>query len=136
MRVAVVYFRNGSEKVRNIATSMARGIESQGHQVSLVDAETESDTRLSIYEYIVLGTSSDSFFSSKIPSRISEYLKNAGKVSGTKSYAFLVKSGLFASKSIHLLMKSMEAEGMFLKISDLIATPEEAELIGKKLQIK
>ena len=136
MRVAVVYFRNGSEKVRNIASSIARGIESQGHQVALVDAENENDTRLTIYEYIVVGTSPVSFFSSKIPSRISEYLKNAGKVSGSKSYAFLVKSGLFSSKSLHLLMKSMEAEGMFLKISDVISSAEEAEIIGKKLQIK
>ncbi len=115
---------------------MSRGIESLGHQVTLVDGETESDSKLTIFEYIVVGTSSNSFFSGKISDSVSTFLQNAGKVSGTKSYGFIVKNGLFASKSLHLLMKSMEKEGMFLKISDILSTPEEAELIGKKLNIK
>jgi len=136
MRVAVLYFKNGSEKVKKIATKLARGIESQGHQVSLFDAETDTDTRLTIYEYIIIGTTPNSFFSSKLTDKISSFLKNAGSISGTKSYAFIVKKGLFVSKSLHILMKCMEKEGMFLKISDEIRSEEDAELIGKKLHIK
>lgn len=136
MRVAVLYFRNGSEKVKKIASYLARGVEAQGHQVTLIDAETDSDSKLTIYEYIILGTSPTSFFSSKISDKVSVFLKNAGRVTGTKCYAFMVKNGLFVSKSLHILMKNMEKEGMFLKISDVLATPEEAELIGKKLHIK
>ncbi|MDC7232388.1 MAG: hypothetical protein PQJ58_04095 [Spirochaetales bacterium] len=136
MRVAVLYFRNGSEKVKKIASHLSRGVESLGHQVTLIDAETDYDTKLTIYEYIIIGTVSNSFFTSKISDRITDYLQNAGKVSGTKCYAFMVKNGLFVQKSLHLLMKTMEKEGMFLKISDVISTPEEAELIGKKLHIK
>lgn len=136
MRVAVLYFRNGSEKVKKIASHLSRGVESLGHQVTLIDAENDSDTKLTIYEYIILGTTANSFFSSKISDKVSTYLQNAGRVSGTKCYAFIVKNGLFVQKSLHLLMKKMEKEGMFLKISDVIGTPEEAELIGKKLHIK
>ncbi|MDA3957658.1 hypothetical protein [Oceanispirochaeta sp.] len=136
MRVAVLYFRNGSEKVKKIASHLARGIESQGHQVALIDAETDSDAKLTIYEYILVGTTSDSFFSSKISGKVSDFLNNAGRVSGTKCYAFIVKNGLFVTKSLHILMKSMEKEGMFLRISDVITSAEEAELIGKKLHIK
>jgi len=136
MRVAVLYFKNGSEKVKKIAVKLARGIESQGHQVSLFDAETDSDTKLTIYEYIIVGTTPNSYFSSKLPEKIGVFLRNAGKVSGTKSYAFIVKKGLFVSKSLHILMKIMEKEGMFLKISDEIRSEEDAEFIGKKLHIK
>jgi len=136
MRVAVVYFRNGSEKVKEIASHVARGVEAQGHQVTLVDGEHDSDAKLTIYEYIVVGTVSSSFFSSRISDGVLTFLQNAGKVSGTKCYAFMVKRGLFVSKSLQRLMKTMEREGMFLKISDVIFTPEEGELIGKRLLIK
>lgn len=136
MRVAVLYFKNGSEKVKKIASYLSRGVETLGHQVTLIDAETDSDVKLTIYEYVILGTTSNSFFSSKISDKVSNFLQNAGKVSGTKCYAFIVKNGPFVQKSLHLLMKNMEKEGMFLKISDVISSPEEAELIGKKLHIK
>ncbi|QEN07698.1 hypothetical protein EXM22_06730 [Oceanispirochaeta crateris] len=135
MRVAVLYFKNGSEKVRKISSHLARGIEAQGHQVTLIDGETDSDVKLTIYEYILVGTTPVSFFSSKISGKISTFLNNAGRVSGTKSYAFIVKNGIFVTKSLHLLMKNMEKEGMFLKISDVITSAEEAEIIGKKLHI-
>jgi len=136
MRVAVLYFKNGSEKVKDIASHLARGIESQGHQVTLVNGDTDTDSKLTIYEYILIGTAPNSLFSGKISERISDYLKNAGRVSGTKCYAFIVKKGFFVSKALQRLMKCMEKEGMFLKISDIITSKDEAEAIGKKLHIK
>ncbi len=136
MRVAVLYDMNGSERVRDAASAMARGIESQGHQVTIFNMETDTDAMLTIYEYIVVGTAPTSFLRSTISGKIADFLKNAGKVSGTRSYAFLIKKGFFANKSLQLLMKSMEQEGMFLKVSDIIGTKEEAEYIGKKLRIK
>ncbi|OQY33069.1 MAG: hypothetical protein B6241_08980 [Spirochaetaceae bacterium 4572_59] len=135
MRVAVVYYKNGFEKVKEVATLLARGVESSGHQVSIINMETDSDVRLTIFDYIILGTAPNSFFSGKISGKISENLKNSGTVSGKKCYAFVVKKGLFVSKALQSLMKIMEKEGMFLKISDVISAADEAELIGKKLHI-
>ncbi len=136
MRVAVVYYKNGCDKVKKIAEHLAQGVESQGHQVSLFNMETDSDARLTIYEYLIIGTAPNSHFSSKISSRITEFLKNCGKISGIKSYAFVARKGFFVNKALQKLMKSMEKEGMFLKISDVISSAEEAGAIGKKLHIK
>ena len=136
MRVAVVYYTNGCDKVKKIAENLSKGVESQGHQVSLFNVETDSDAKLTIYEYLIIGTAPNSLFSSKISSRISDFLKSCGKISGIKSYAFVVRKGLFVNKALQRLMKSMEKEGMFLKISDVISSAEEADAIGKKLHIK
>ncbi len=136
MRVAVVFHNNGCEKVKKIASHLAQGVESQGHQVSLINMETDPEAKLTIYEYLLMGTAPNSAFSGKISSKISEYLRSCGRVSGVKSYAFIVKKGFFVNKALQNLMKSMEKEGMFLKISDVISNSEEAQIIGKKLHIK
>jgi menaquinone-dependent protoporphyrinogen IX oxidase len=136
MRVAVVYYENGCENVKKIATHLARGAEAAGHQVAIVNMRTDSDVKLTIYEYLLIGTAPNSSFSGKISDKISEYLKNSGKVSGTKSYAFVAKKGFFSNKALQNLMKTMEKEGMFLKVSDVISNAEEAEIIGTKLHIK
>ena len=47
-----------------------------------------------------------------------------------------LRRDFFASKALQRLMKIMEKEGMFLKISDVIGGKDEAQLIGKKLHIK
>ena len=136
MRVAVVFCRNGCEKVRKVADSLAKGIEQQGHEVQLVDLEREVDTKLTLFEYLLIGSVTNSQFTSQISRKISDFLRQAGSISGRKSYAFIVKKGLFPNKALRRLMEIMEKEGMILKISDVIPTVEAAESIGKKLHIK
>lgn len=136
MRVAVVYYENGFENMKTLATHLARGVESEGHQVSIINMRTDSDAKLTIYEYLLIGTVPNSSFSGKVSDKISDYLKNSGTISGKKSYAFVVKRGFFSNKALQNLMKNMEKEGLFLKVSDVISSAEEAEIIGKKLHIK
>lgn len=136
MRVAVVYFQSGSNEVKKTAEALARGISAGDHLVDLINGETDTDKRLTSYEYIVVGTTASSFFSGKISDRISAYLKNSGMLSGKRSYAFIRKKGLSSSKALKNLMMAMEKEGMMLKISDVLYSAIEAEAAGKKLHIK
>ena len=136
MRVAVVYFQSGYSEVKKISEALARGISTGNHIVELIDGETETDKKLTGFEYILIGTAPISFFTGKISERISTYLKNSGMLTGKRSYAFIRKKGLASSKALRSLMKEMEKEGMMLKISDVIFSAEEAEAVGKKLHIK
>jgi len=136
MRVAVVYFQSGSNEVKKTAEALARGISAGDHLVELINGETDTDKRLTSYEYIVVGSTANSFFSGKISDRISSYLKNSGMLSGKRSYAFIRKKGLASSKALKNLMMAMEKEGMMLKISDVLYSAIEAEAAGKKLHIK
>jgi hypothetical protein len=56
-------------------------------------------------------------------------------ISGKKSFAFILKKGMRLTKTLRELMAAMEHEGMFVKYSEILSSPEEAEVIGKRLHI-
>ena len=137
MRVCILFFegQNKNKRMRDIVRSLGKGIEKQGHQVDIINAQDSEDKKLFFYEYICVGTVKNSFFTSKIPARINTVFSSAGSVSGKRSYAFVLKEGIRSQKALSLLMRQMEQQGMFLKRSDLVKTAVEAEYIGKKLHI-
>ncbi len=137
MRVAVVFFSHGSDaKLQETAKALSKGIAAQGHEVDVIDGRRESGKKLTFYEYIAFGTENINFFGGKIPGGVQNYLRQAGSVTGKRSFAFVIKKGLRPMKTLSVLMRQMESEGMFLKISDVISRGSQAEEIGKRLQIK
>ncbi len=136
MRVAVVFVsKNKRDKLLEISKALAAGIESQGHRVDVVDGAHDVNTKLTVYEYIAIGTEITSTFGGKIPDKVGEYLKSSGMVSGKRSFAYVIKSPFGAEKGLQRLMKVMEAEGMYLKFSDVLNSGPEAQEIGKRLSI-
>lgn len=137
MRTAVVFVPDKSrDKLMDVSKGLARGIESQGHQVDLVDGGRDVTTKLTVYQYVAIGTEVTSFFGGKIPPSVAEFLSQAGIVGGKRCFAFVLKKPIGATKGLQTLMKKMEGEGMFLKYSEVLSTPEEAEEIGKRLNIE
>jgi menaquinone-dependent protoporphyrinogen IX oxidase len=137
MRAAVVFFAtNSRDKILNISRSLARGIESQGHQVDIIDGVHDVNAKLTMYQYIAVGSETLSNFSSKIPDKVGYFLGSSGMVAGKRSFAFILKNVFGAPKALVRLMKNMEKEGMFLKYSSILNSPQEAEEIGKRLHIK
>ena len=136
MRVAVVFVsKNRRDKLLEITKALAGGIESQGHRVDVIDGARDVNTKLTIYDYIAVGTEVVSTFGGRIPEKVAEFLKSSGMVSGKRSFAYVTKSALGASKGLQRLMKVMEAEGMYLKFSEVLSSSPEAEVIGKRLSI-
>ena len=136
MRVAVVFVPHAKrDKLLEISKALSTGIEAQGHQVDLIDASRDVNTKLTIYEYIAIGTEVVSLFGGKIPDKVSQFLKSGGVVGGKRSFAFVTKKAIGAEKGLSRLMKQMESEGMFLKFSDVLSSPAEATEIGKRLNI-
>jgi len=136
MRVAVVYFSGKNrERVRELARGLARGIEKQGNQVDVFDGEHDGNVKLTIYQYIVIGVEPSGSFSGKVPDSVRTFLAGSGVVSGKKSYAFVSRATFGTAKTLSSLMKSMEGEGMFLRNSDILRSPVEAEEIGKRLHV-
>jgi hypothetical protein len=136
MTVAVVFFggkRRG--KILEIAKALVRGIEAQGHRADLVDGGHDVNTKLTIYQYIVVGTEAVSTIGGKISDKVAGYLSGAGQVSGKRSYAFVIKSFISAPRALARLMQAMEKEGMFIKNSSILNSTVEAEEIGKRLHI-
>lgn len=136
MRVAVVYFDEPGSPLYRLAEAFSKGISAQGYDVDLINALKEKDKKLTVYKYILVGVRPEGFFTSQIVGDPGGYLRNAGSITGKFAYAFIQKKGFFVMKSLRKLMKAVEGEGMVLMLSDIIKTPPEAELIGKKLHIE
>jgi hypothetical protein len=136
MRVAVVFFEGKNrDKTLGIAKGLSQGIEAQGHQVDIVDGDHDVNTKLTIYQYIAVGTSALNTFGGKITDKVAKFLAGSGIIAGKRSFAFAVKGGLRITKTLSAIMKAMEQEGMYLKYSEILSSPTEAEAIGKRLHI-
>jgi flavorubredoxin len=136
MRVAVVFFSGRNrDGLMKLAQAVARGIEKQGNQVDTFDGVKDASAKLTIYQYVVIGTEPVGAFGGKIPESVHTFLAGAGAVAGKKCYAFISKSTFGAAKSLSALMKQMEGEGMMIKTSDILRSPTEAEEIGRRLHV-
>ncbi|MFP4330457.1 MAG: hypothetical protein ACOC28_00620 [Alkalispirochaetaceae bacterium] len=136
MRVAVLFFADTSrDRVRDISRALAEGVESQGHDVDLIDGVQDVNTKLTIYTHILIVAEQRTLFSGRIPDAIPEFIGTSGVVAGKKSFAFVVKKPLGNTKALKRLMDVMEHEGMFIRYSDVLATVEDSRLIGGKLTV-
>lgn len=133
-RAAIVYFGNKTP-IEEISKGLSKGIQSQGYIVDIIDALREPDKKLSIYQYIAVGTEVISLLGKRILPDIGPFLKGAGAVLGKMSYAFTAKSLLGSDKTLQELMRTMEGEGMLIRTSDVLAGPDQAERVGGKLHI-
>ena len=138
MQVCCIYA--GKDRSDNslepIVKAIAKGLEEQGHSVDVFNMYTDSDRKLSYYDYVVVGCNSTSSFGGKIPEIIRTFLSRAGQVSGKRCFAFVTKGGLRSQKTLSLLMKAMEGEGMYLKFSDCLKKPDAAYALGKRLNVE
>lgn len=136
MRCAVLVFGGRrKQKVLAIAQSLVRGIEEQGHDAQILDVDTDTGFRLTGYQYIAVGTSPISPFGGKIETRIAEVLGASGHISGKKAFAFVPRGGFGTQKALLRLMNRLEHEGVFVRFSDVIRSPAEAAIIGRRLKI-
>ncbi len=137
MRTAIVYFYDSNrDAALNVAKGLSRGIESQGHTCDIIDGNTDVQTKLSAYQYIAIGHQFSAILTGKISKRASEFLSQAGLIGGKRCFAFIVKRGFAIPKTLRRFMHILESEGMFVQYSDQVQTMEEAEVVGKNLQIE
>jgi len=131
MRIAIVSVPATKKTTPDYIKSLAKGMESMGHRVDIIDAWTEDGMKLPAYDYIAVVTEPLSKFSGKIPEIIAKILSAGSSLVGKKSAAFIKKSGLFTNKAFTNLMKVMEKEGMKINWSDILLNAPHAEALGK-----
>lgn len=137
MRCAVVIFPTAHrEQFMDYGRALAAGMEDQGHNVDLIDGTKDVNVRLSPYQYIAFGVETTGFFGGKIPGEPISFLNNSGSVNGKRSFAFTVRRGFNPHKVLRKIMKIMEHEGMYLKYSEVIASKDDARMVGEELHIE
>jgi hypothetical protein len=130
MRIAVI--SAGGSRTPEYAKALARGMESMGHRVDIIDACAGDGRGLPGYEYIAAITEG-SFFGGQIPAALGVLLAGAGSLMGKKSAAFVRKNGPFTAKVLDRVMAVMEKEGMCVNWSDSIQNDSHAEALGKRI---
>jgi menaquinone-dependent protoporphyrinogen IX oxidase len=133
MRIAIVSAPRERGGIPPYVSALAKGMESMGHRVDVVDAWTEDGMRLPGYEYIVVVAQSTGYFSGKLPDVLSKVLGAGSGLGGKRSAAFVKKSGLFTGRTLFNVMKTMEKEGMRINWSDILLNPPHAEALGKHI---
>jgi len=133
MRIAIVSAPSGRRETPDYVKGLAKGMESMGHRVDVINAWTEDGMRLPGYEYITVVAEPLSFFTGKIPECIAKVLAAGSSLVGKKSAAFIKKSGLFTNRALFNLMKAMEKEGMRVNWSDVLFNEPHAEAMGKHI---
>jgi len=133
MRIAVISAPSVRKTPPDYVQALAKGMESMGHRVDIIDAWTGDGFRLPGYEYIAVVAEPISFFSGKIPGAVSKMLSAGSALVGKKSAAFVKKGGLFTSRALANLMKDMEKEGMMINWSEILLNPPHAEALGKRI---
>ena len=133
MRIAIVSAPAEKRGIPEYVRALAKGMESMGHRVDIVDSWTEDGIKLPGYEYIAVAAEPASFLSGKIPAIVSKVLSAGSTLVGKKSAAFVKKSGLFSNRALSNLMRAMEKEGMKVNWFDLLFNSPHAEAMGKHI---
>jgi len=137
MKVCVLYGGKDrkAERVKQIAESITKGISSKDHLVDLFNMYTERGKIVSYYDYIVIVSEQTTFWGGKIPDIVAGFLKTAGSISGIRCSGFIYGKGFRKMKTLQTLMNTMEKEGLYLKVSDILAKPDQGFAVGKRLHI-
>ena len=134
MRIVVVSVPGRRKEVPDYVKSLARGMESLGHRVDILDAWTEDGFKLPGYEYVAICVEATSFWGGKLPEVLPKILGSGSGLVGKKGAAFLKKtSPIFLHKAIANLMRAMEKEGMKVNWSEVLLSSAQAEALGKRI---
>ena len=133
MRVIIISAPAKRAAPPDYVRSLAKGMESMGHRVDVLDAWTEDWFRLPGYEYVVVTAESVSLFGGKMPEVLAKILGQGSGLVGKKGAGFLRKTGPFTGKAMGNLMRTMEKEGMIVNWSDIILNAPHAEALGKRI---
>jgi hypothetical protein len=135
MRIAIVSVPAARIKAPDYMASLAKGMESMGHRVDIIDAWTEDGMKLPGYEYIAVVAEPMSFLSGKIPDITAKILSAGSSLVGKKGAAFIKKNGLFSNRALANLMRAMEKEGMRINWSDILLNSPHAQALGKRIGV-
>jgi hypothetical protein len=132
---SVIYFGSRTDgNIRKLAESLSDGIERQGISVRCIDGDRCIGDKISS-RYIAVVAAPESGLGISIPLNVKRFLEQAGNMSGKRSFAFIASRGLRKQKNLLELMSIMESEGLYLKRSEILKTPDQAQTTGSELHI-
>jgi hypothetical protein len=135
VRALILYSEDG--KLLNLVKGLERGLQAVGYEVQLLGASTairNINIPLVSYDLVCVGSPVVGFFGGEIAADIDAALKKTTRMQGKPTAAF-VRPRIFGStRSLHTLMKAMEAQGAWVQDFASVSTAREAEALGRRLE--
>lgn len=136
MRVAIIQqLPITGGKARVLAEAFAQGLRDQGHAVDAFGPADCANLRLGNYDYLCVGAAGAGFLGGALDRRLVEALDGLAGVSGKRSFAFAIGKTFRSPAFLKKLMAAMEAQGLFLRSSAVLADPAGARRIAAALEV-
>ncbi|MGP1419540.1 MAG: flavodoxin family protein [Sphaerochaetaceae bacterium] len=139
MRVCLLYGGTDKEShgLKVLADALARGIAQQEGNpvVEVFNMHHERGRKVSCFDFIIMGTEASTLFGGRIPPIVADFLKDCGSLAGKRCFCFISKKGLRKGRTLGVLMKALETEGVFVSNFNVLDSPSLAAAVGKRLKL-
>jgi hypothetical protein len=136
MKVGIIYFAEKSDSpVLETARAVTRSLEKIGHTTELIDGYKDL-IRVSGISYICFCLQGQSAMSAAINPRISAQLNQVTGLAGKRGCVFFQKQLFWPEKSLQRALRVIEAQGVFLRNSFVVAKPEAAGVFASRLDLE
>jgi menaquinone-dependent protoporphyrinogen IX oxidase len=136
MKIAIIYSAQHG-KLDSAAKALGKTLENGGHHVDYYHiGKSERPPNVGRYDFVYVGSIAEGMFGGKVPSEVSEYLKQCHGFQHCKSAAFMLK-GMFHfahNKGLKKLMGILESMGSPVMDFQTITQSSNAERLGKRLK--
>lgn len=135
MKVAIIYSPHHG-KLEVTAKILGQTLEGEGHRVDYLHVgKSDRPPNVGKYDFVYLGSVAEGTFGGKVPTEVSEYIKQCRGFQNTKSAAFMIQRLIgFNSKGLRRLMGVLEQMGSMVMDFQLISRKSDAEILGKRLR--
>lgn len=133
MRAMILYSKDG--RVPDLAQSLTKGLEKQGYQVQLKEAESKGTAVIpcGIYDLVVVGSPVQGIFGGKVSLDIDLTLKRCSRLEGKTTAAFVQPKIFGTGKSLRYLMGLLESQGAIVRDFASLTSDAEVQRFAKNL---
>jgi flavorubredoxin len=135
VHVGIIYTTE-KKVIEKFAQGLEKGLQEQGHTVKLFTDVSESFGGLAVCKHLFIGSYATSAFKPKTPVKLREALNKIPGLSGKRSTAFVMRSGMGERKALVALMDDMEKQGCFIVDQVSFGSEKEAREFGSTTKLK
>jgi len=134
MRIAIIYSPK-HRKLESTAKKLGKTLESGGHHIEYLPiSKTDRPPNIGRYDFVYVGSVAEGTFGGKVPTAVTEYLKQCRGLQSVKSATFMIKRFMGNTKGLKRLMGVLENMGSQVIDFQTIGTESDAETLGKRLR--
>lgn len=137
MRIAIVYLAvRRHEALSECAKALARSFEARGFSTSIYNLKTDTDAKLVMYDFVVLGSEGVGLLGSKVEPSLQKRLSSLGNLDGKRSMGFALKSLMGSERAAIRVCEAMESVGMRVIDTQVFQAADNAKSYAAAIKVE